>query len=158
MLCLKAMQWPALTQLDRTTLQTSILDLKIFLAICLCKLLCYWPTIHNSISTICPKFQVISFHFFKVNELLGEHWAKIQDDCAKWKYFNSNLCWFIVECDKMYWSYVCIQEFWYFVSGLDTQLEQLEKDSLVRKNIGSMQVAKYNESSSPILISSCHWY
>ena len=27
-------------------------------------LLCYWPTIHNSISKICPKFQVISSHFF----------------------------------------------------------------------------------------------
>ena len=38
-------------------------------------LLCYWPTIHNSISKICPKFQVISSHFFKVDELLDEHWA-----------------------------------------------------------------------------------
>ena len=40
-------------------------------------LLCYWPTIHNSISKICPKFQVISFRFFKVDELLNEHWAKL---------------------------------------------------------------------------------
>ena len=38
-------------------------------------LLCYWPTIHNS--KICPKFQVISSHFFEVEELLDEHWAKI---------------------------------------------------------------------------------
>ena len=40
-------------------------------------LLCYWPTIHNLISKICPKFQVISSYFFKVDELLDEHWAKI---------------------------------------------------------------------------------
>ena len=40
-------------------------------------LLCYWPTIHNLISKICPEFQVISSHFFKVIELLDEHWAKL---------------------------------------------------------------------------------
>ena len=40
-------------------------------------LLCYWPTIHNLILKICPKFQVISPHFFKVNELPYEHWEKI---------------------------------------------------------------------------------
>ena len=38
---------------------------------------CYWPAIHNSISKIFPKFEVISFHFFKVDELLDKHWAKI---------------------------------------------------------------------------------
>ena len=27
-------------------------------------LLCYWPTIHHLISKICPKFQVLSSHFF----------------------------------------------------------------------------------------------
>ena len=36
-------------------------------------LLCYRETIHNLISKICPKFQVISSHFFKVDELLNEH-------------------------------------------------------------------------------------
>ena len=36
-------------------------------------LLCYWPTIHKLISKICPKFQVISSHFFEVDELLDEH-------------------------------------------------------------------------------------
>ena len=40
-------------------------------------LLCYWPTIHNSIPKICPRFQVISSHLSEVNELLDEHWAKI---------------------------------------------------------------------------------
>ena len=40
-------------------------------------LLCYWPTMHDSISKICPKFQILSSHFFKVNELLDEHWAKL---------------------------------------------------------------------------------
>ena len=40
-------------------------------------LLCYWPTIHNSISKICPKFQNPSSHFFEVDELFDEQWAKI---------------------------------------------------------------------------------
>ena len=41
-----------------------------------------------------------------------------------------------VECNKMYRSKVCVQEFSYFVSGLDIQLEQSENDSPVRKKIG----------------------
>ena len=44
-----------------------------------------------------------------------------------------------VECDKMYRSKVCVQQFSYFVSGLDIQLEQSENDSPARK------VAKYND-------------
>ena len=43
------------------------------------RLLCYWPTIQNSISKICrvcPKFQVLNSHFFKGLELLDEHRAK----------------------------------------------------------------------------------
>ena len=32
-----------------------------------------WPTIHDWISRICTKFQMISSHFFKVNKLLYEH-------------------------------------------------------------------------------------
>ena len=40
-----------------------------------------------------------------------------------------------VECDKMYQSKVCVQEFWYFVSGLDIQLEKSEYDSPVRQKI-----------------------
>ena len=53
-------------------------------------LLCYWPTIYNLISKICPKFQALSSHVFEVDELLDEHWAKLEN-YAKWKYFNSNL-------------------------------------------------------------------
>ena len=34
--------------------------------------LCYWPTSHNLISKICPKFQLISSHLFKVDELRDE--------------------------------------------------------------------------------------
>ena len=34
-----------------------------------------------------------------------------------------------VECDKMYRSKVCVQEFWYFVSGLDIQIERSENDN-----------------------------
>ena len=41
--------------------QASIFNFKIFRAICLLNdhLLCYWPTIHNSILKICPEFQVL---------------------------------------------------------------------------------------------------
>ena len=38
-----------------------------------------------------------------------------------------------VECDKMYRSKVCVQEFSYFVSGLGIQLEQSENNSPVLK-------------------------
>ena len=30
-------------------------------------LLCYWHTIHNSISKSCAEFQVLSSHFFEVD-------------------------------------------------------------------------------------------
>ena len=50
-----------------------------------------------------------------------------------------------VECDKMYRSKVCVQEFSYFVSGLDIQLEKSEYDSTLRKK-DRLQVAKYGES------------
>ena len=89
-------------------------DLKIFeqSAFVNIYLLCYWPTIHNSISKICPKFQVISSHFFKLS-----YGAKIV--------LSENISTPIyVECDKTYQSNICVQEFWYFVSGLDIQLEQ----------------------------------
>ena len=55
-------------------------------------LLCYWPTIFNLISKICPNFQAINSDFFEVNELLVSAWWALSKNCAKWKYFNSNLC------------------------------------------------------------------
>ena len=74
-------------------------------------LLCYWPTIHNLISKIYPKFQVISPHFFEVNELSNEQWAKIVQ--------SENISTPIhVECKKMHQSKVYVQEFWYFVANL----------------------------------------
>ena len=40
-------------------------------------LLCFWPTIHNSVLKIYPEFQVLSSHFSEVNdsELLSAQWA-----------------------------------------------------------------------------------
>ena len=73
MLCLKAIS----DQRWQIELQFSILRFFELSDLVNNHLLWYWPTIHNSISKICPKFQVISFHFFKVDELLDEHWAKI---------------------------------------------------------------------------------
>ena len=40
-----------------------------------------------------------------------------------------------VKCDKMYQSKVCIQEFSYFVSGLDIQAEKSKYNSPVRQKI-----------------------
>ena len=59
----------AVTSIDRTSFNQS--------AFANNHLLCYWLTIHNSISKISPKFQVISFDFVEVKERLDEHWAKI---------------------------------------------------------------------------------
>ena len=110
-------------------------------------LLCCWPTIHNSIPTICPKFQVVSSHFFEVDELLDEHWAKIMR--------SENISTPIyVECNKMYWSKVCVQEFSYFVSGLDIQLEKSEYDSPVRQKIS----CRWRNMTSHIPFFSCNWY
>ena len=39
-------------------------------------LLCYWPIMHNSISKVCPNFQVYSSYFFEVDDLLHDHQAK----------------------------------------------------------------------------------
>ena len=60
-------------------------------------LIWYWPTIHNSILKMYPKYQVISSHFIEVNELLNEQWAKIVLSDS-WKYFNSSLCRIVIKC------------------------------------------------------------
>ena len=92
-------------------------------------------------SKICPKFQVISFYFFEVDELLDEQWAKIVQ--------SENISTPIyVECDKMYRPKVCVQEFSYFVFGLDIQLEKPEYYSPVSKKM--VAVAKYDESDTVI--------
>ena len=52
-----------------------------------------------------------------------------------------------IECDKMYHSMVCIQEFWYFVSGLDIQLEQSKNNSPVCQKIG----CRWRNTTSHIL-------
>ena len=88
----------------------SIFNLKIFWANAFTNnhLLCYWPTIYNLISKICPKFQSLSSHFFKVDELLHKHWAKIvQSENVQ---VSTPI---YIECNKMYWPNVCIQGFWY---------------------------------------------
>ena len=64
---------PVVTSVDRTSFNFQFEDS----AFVNNHLLVYWLTIHNSILKICPKFQVVSSHFFEVDELLDEHWAKI---------------------------------------------------------------------------------
>ena len=60
-------------------------------------LLYYWPNSHYSILKICPKFQVLSFQFSGVNELLDEHWAKIENISTaiykmyQWKFLHSRI-------------------------------------------------------------------
>ena len=95
-------------------------------------LLCYWPTIHNSISKIFPKFQVLTPQYFwgrwAARWVLDEHWAKI----VRSENISTPI---YVECDKMYRSKVCVQELSYFVSGLDIQFEQSEYNSPVHKKL-----------------------
>ena len=57
-------------------------------------------------------------------------------NCAKIERGENILTPIYVECDKMYRSKVCVQQFKYFVSALDIQLEQSEIDDPVRKKIG----------------------
>ena len=65
---------------------------------------------------------MISSHFFEVNELPDEHWANI----LRIEIFSTPI---YVECDKIYRSNVCVQEFWYIVSGLENQPEQSETEN-----------------------------
>ena len=108
-------------------------------------LLCYWPTIHNFISKICPKFQVISSHIFEINKLLNEHWAKIVQ--------SENIP-IYVECDKMSQSEACVKEFSYFMSGLDIQLKNSKYYSPVCKKIG----CRWRNTTSHIPFSLSNWY
>ena len=92
---------------------------------------------HNSIS-IYPKFQVLCFHIFQVDVLLDEQRAKfVQSEIISTPIYD--------ECNKMYRSKVCFQQFWYIVSGLDVQFEQSDNDNPVGKKNGciNLQVAKY---------------
>ena len=60
-----------------------------------------WPNIHNSISKICPKFQVLSFNFSEVDELLDELGAKIVRTWLRSELENI-LTPIYVQCDNMY--------------------------------------------------------
>ena len=91
-------------------------------------LLCYWPAIDNLISKICPKFQVLSSTFLR----LMSCWMS-----SKVKKVHSNLC-------QMHWSKVCIQEFRYFVPGLDIQPEQSEKyNPALKKAVASCKTRQF---------------
>ena len=52
-----------------------------------------------------------------------------------------------VKCDKMYQSKVCVQEFKYFVSGLDIQFEKSKYNSPVCKKID----CRWQNTTSDIL-------
>ena len=92
-------------------------------------LLCNWPTLRDSISKICPKFQVLSAHFSEQDYLLDEHWAKIvqSKNISIPIYVQCNDC---IALNNMYWYKVCCREFWYIVSGL---LEQSKISSPAHK-------------------------
>ena len=69
---------------------------------------CYWPTIHNSISKICPKFQVLSSRFSQVDELLDAYWAKLCEE-------KTNSTAIFAKCYNIYWQRVCSQKLWYIL-------------------------------------------
>ena len=82
--------------------------------------------IHNLISKICPKFQVLSSHFFEVTKLLYEHWAKIvQSKNISTPISN------VITCQ----SKVCVQEFWYIASGLDINFNNPRTTILYAKKL-----------------------
>ena len=59
-------------------------------------------------------------------------------------------------CISLYQSKLCVQEFWYFVSGLDIQLEQSENDNSVCRAQGCR--LQITSSNIPISDWLCHWY
>ena len=61
--------------------------------------------------------------------LIWAAWWALSKNCLEWNYFNSNLCWM-----QMYWSKFCVQKFWYFVPGLDIQLEPSKYKSVCRSS------------------------
>ena len=66
----------------------------------------------------------------------------IEQKLCEVKYFDS----IYVECDKMYRSKVCVQEFSYSVSGLDVSIYLNNPRTTVLYVKNRLQVAKYNES------------
>ena len=66
----------------------------------------------------------------------------IEQKLCEVKFFNS----IYVECDKMYRSKVCVQEFSYSVSGLDVSIYLNNPRTTVLYVKNRLQVAKYNES------------
>ena len=76
--------------------------------------------------------------------LFWGQWAAqcaMSKNCAKKKKNSTPI---YVKCDKMYWSKVCVQSFWYCVPGLDIQPELSEIDNPARRKAvagyGTLQV------------------
>ena len=67
-----------------------------------------------------------------------------------------------VECDKMYRSKVCVQEFWYCVPGLDIQavmnLRPIQDENPSTTFLYELQVAKYDESYTVFFMESRRIY
>ena len=99
-----------------------------------------WPTTHNSIWQICPKFQVISSHFFKVDELL----MSIEQKLCKVKIFHFQSMLNAIRCID--------QRFTFKNSGilclaLIFNLSNPRMTFFYAKKIGcNLQVAKYHDS------------
>ena len=142
---MKIMLWPALTgQATSFYFQFqdffSNLPLQIFI---------YCVTDQSSItgswrSVLHFKLSVLTFtDLEQLVELLNEH-------CA-----SENISTPIyVECHKMYQPKVCVQEFSYFMSGLDNQFEQSVDDSPVCKKIG----CRWLNMTSSVQLFLGNWY
>ena len=82
----------------------------------------------------------------------------IEQKLCKVKIFQlqSIIC---VECDKMYWSKVCIQEFLDLVSGLDIQDENPSTTVLyAKKSVAGGEIRQVIIILSHILFFSSIWY
>ena len=109
-------------------------------------LLCYWPTIHNLILKICLSFKLSVLTFWRSMSCS----MSIQQNCAKWKYFNSNLCWMLSDVSiKGLPSRILVFRVWPWYSTLKIQVLQSCKQKIS---------CRWRNTTSNILFLLGKWY
>ena len=86
----------------------------------------------------------LAWFAINLNQGMQPKCSKIESDVLTPIRIDWISCNFQSEFDKMYWSKVWVQEFWYIVPGLDIQSEQSENYNPVHKMW--FQVARTNNS------------
>ena len=88
----------------RLIVQSFSTHLSIWARIIYCATEQYWLTIHNSISKICPKCQVLSFHFSEARSMSCSMSIELFSAVERREQFQlqSMRIWFYVSCNNMY--------------------------------------------------------